>query len=97
MSRSRALFVSMTLACLALPGRAEDIKHASAEDCAVYGAVYAGKALEMFSNAYGADCDLAAMGMTVKVEPRPGQYYEGVKTSLSPVQYQANGQRAVFT
>lgn len=85
------------LVCLAAPVLAQEARHASANDCAVFGSVLAGKPFEMFSNAYGADCDWKAMGNDVKIVPRPeGQYYEGVKTSLTPPIYTADGLKASF-
>ena len=87
----------MAFVCLAVPGRAQDTRHASATDCAVFGTALAGKAYEMFSTSYGADCDWNAMGIDVKVVPPPeGKYYEGVKTSLKPPSYTEDGMKASF-
>ncbi|MDB5741372.1 MAG: hypothetical protein JWP16_2412 [Alphaproteobacteria bacterium] len=88
----RSCLLALGLACLASPGQAQDARQADANDCAVFGAVLAGKPFEMFSNAFGATCDWKAMGITVKIVPPPeGKYYDGVKTSLSPPRYTDDG------
>ncbi len=91
----RTLVIAAILAWV--PAQAQDARHADANDCAVFGVVMIGKAYEMFSGAYGAECDWKAMGIDLKVVPPPaGKYYEGVKLSLTPPSYTGDGMKASF-
>jgi hypothetical protein len=87
----------LALVCLTAPVLAQDVHHASAGDCTVLGSALDGKSFEMFSNSYGADCDWKSMGIDVKISPPPeGKYFEGVKTSFSPLSYSDDGLKASF-
>jgi hypothetical protein len=87
----------LALVCLTTPLLAQDVHHASANDCTVLASALDGKPFEMFSNSYGADCDWKSMGMGVKVLPPPeGKYFEGVKMSFSQPSYSDDGLKASF-